>query len=133
MKAIERWSRRGTGNAPGFLRLALFALAFVSLLAGSVPLQGGAQIFASGQSSGASADTSDVLAQARGAHRGLPAEFHRKASDTHRLHAGGTAGVVPERSDTLVYEFPRQIAFSLVQSPSQSIPRAFDPRAPPAA
>ena len=133
MKAFERWSRRGTGNAPGFLRLALFLVAFVSLLAGSLPLQGGAQIFASGQSSGASADTSDILAQARGTHRGLPAEFHRKASDTHRLQAGGTAGVVPERSDTLSVAFPRQIAFSLVQSPSQSIPRAFDPRAPPAA
>ena len=133
MKAFERWSRKGTGNVPGFLRLALFAVAFVSLLAASVPLQAGAQIFASGQSSGASADNSDILAQARGTHRGLPAEFHRNASDTHRLHAGGNADVVPERSDTLAYAFPRQIAFSLVQSPSQSIPRAFDPRAPPAA
>jgi hypothetical protein len=133
MKMLQRWSRRGTGNAPGFLRLALFAVAFVSILAGSLPFQGGAPAFASGQSSGPSADTSDILAQSRASHRGLPAEFHRKISDTHRLHAGGTAGIVPERSDTLAYAVPRQIAFSPVQSPSQSVPRAFDPRAPPSA
>jgi len=133
MTSLAHGWRRGTGGSRGFLRLALFAVAFFALLGGTLPLDGGSRLSSAGQFSGASSGATDLLALLRGSQRGLAAQVHRPLRDTHQLQAGGTLdGIVAERTAMASFVAP-QIAFSLPEFSAPSTPRAFDPRGPPAA